>query len=223
MKRFINKVFHSDCLTLLRAMPDNCVHAVLTDAMYGVKCRYDWGGDPASGDFARHWDYHQPIYRECLRVLRPNGVLAWGQSFKAIHHFNEWFGNHRVWSPVYAPLKGSSLTFLPNIWVVQTRERQAQDHPNNMLIHVAKRDYLTLRQLHPCPKPVEEMIFMIESLTRPGDLILDCFCGLGSTLVAAQRLNRCWIGCDRSRRYCQITMHRLALDRNRLFLGSSPT
>jgi hypothetical protein len=47
------------------------------------------------------------------------------------------------------------------------------------------------------------MAFLLEGLTKPGQIVLDCFCGLGSTLVAAQQLGRRWIGCDRSQAYCQ--------------------
>lgn len=213
--KFVNQVFNGDALALLRVIPTASIHAIITDAMYGVKhCLYEWGLDPARGDLEAHWDYHKPIYRECLRVLRPSGILAWGQSFRSIGRFDEWFGNHRIWTPIYAPAPGNSLTFLPNIWVVQTREQQAIDHPNNMLVHVEKRGYVALRQLHPCPKPVEEMAWLIETLTKPDQIILDFFCGLGSTLVAAKKRNRLWIGCDRSRKYCQVAMKRLALERN---------
>ena len=51
---------------------------------------------------------------------------------------------------------------------------------------------------------------MVESLTQPGQVVLDCCCGIGSTLIAADLLGRQWIGCDLSRRYCQIAMKRLA-------------
>src|SRR5690606_33531336 len=43
----------------------------------------------------------------------------------------------------------------------------------------------------------------------PGQTVLDCCCGLGSTLVAAELLGRNWIGCDLSRTYCQVAMKRL--------------
>jgi DNA modification methylase len=69
---------------------------------------------------------------------------------------------------------------------------------------------MELKGLHPCPKAVEEMEWMLEVLTEPGQLILDCCCGSGTTLVAAKKLGRRWIGCDLSRRYCQIAMWRLA-------------
>ena len=53
------------------------------------------------------------------------------------------------------------------------------------------------------------MAWLVESLTTPGQIVLDCFCGLGSTLVASQRLGRRWIGCDKGRTYCQVAMRRL--------------
>jgi DNA modification methylase len=205
---FINKVFNGDALDLLRVIPTASVDDVIADAMYGTakNCRYDWGPDPAKGDPVKHWAYHEPIYQECRRVLRPGGILAWGQGFKFIPHFDAWFGPHCIWSPICV---AHGLNFNPNVWVVQTKERQPIDHPNNMIVAVDRKRLRPLKNLHPCPKPVEEILFLIEKLTKPGDLVLDCFCGLGSTLVAAHQLRRRWIGCDKSRTYCQLAMKRL--------------
>jgi adenine-specific DNA-methyltransferase len=48
-------------------------------------------------------------------------------------------------------------------------------------------------------KPVDliERIFSVSS--NENDLILDCFCGSGSSLLAAERMKRHWIGCDLGR------------------------
>jgi DNA modification methylase len=206
---FLNKVWHGDARNLLRALPTASLDAVITDAMYGTSknCQYEWGLDPAKGDPDKHWQYHEPIYRECLRVLKPEGVLAWGQGFQFREHFEKWFGHHRVWSPLWRP---NGLNFLPPMWVVQTKDRQPIEHPNDMLVKVERSTFVRLKKYHPCPKPVEELTFMVQSLTQPGQIVLDCCCGLGSTLVAAETLGRSWIGCDLSRTYCQITMKRLA-------------
>jgi site-specific DNA-methyltransferase (adenine-specific) len=208
VSRFINKVFNGNAFDLLRAIPTASIDAVITDAMYGTarNCRYDWGLDPAGGNPMMHWLYHQPIYEECRRVLKPGGVLAWGQGFKFVSHFADWFGPHRIWSPICWT---HGLNFIPNTWVVQTKERLPIDHPNNMLVYVNRKLIVPLKKLHPCPKPVEELAFLIEALTKPGGIVLDCFCGLGSTLVAAHQLGRLWIGCDKSRTYCQRAMKRL--------------
>ena len=37
---------------------------------------------------------------------------------------------------------------------------------------------------------------IIEASSKPGDLVLDCFAGSGTTLVAANELGRQWIGVD---------------------------
>lgn len=78
-----------------------------------------------------------------------------------------------------------------------------------MIVHVDRKAFVPLKELHPCPKPLEEMRFMIEALTKPGQIVLDPFCGLGGTLLAAQQLGRRWLACDLSNRYGQIAMARL--------------
>ena len=45
-------------------------------------------------------------------------------------------------------------------------------------------------------KNIEMLKRIIETSSRPGDLVLDCFAGSGTTLVAADELGRQWIGVD---------------------------
>ena len=49
---------------------------------------------------------------------------------------------------------------------------------------------------YPTQKPIELMERVIKSSSDPGDVVLDPFCGCGTTLAAAQRLNRKWLGID---------------------------
>jgi site-specific DNA-methyltransferase (adenine-specific) len=209
--RYLGKVFCCDALDLLRTMPVESVNAVIADAMYGTSknFRYEWGLDPAKGDPLKHWQYHEPIYQECLRVLRPGGVLAWGQGAKFCQHFPGWFGDHRLWTITRFRLSGKAAT--GHVWIVQTKERQPIEFPHRDSL-VMYQDVGMVRKLHPCIKPLEELAFLIESLTKPGEIVLDCFCGLGSTLLACQRLKRLWIGCDISRPYCRVALKRLKHD-----------
>jgi adenine-specific DNA-methyltransferase len=48
-------------------------------------------------------------------------------------------------------------------------------------------------------KPVSVLARVILAATQPSDLVLDFFCGSGTTLVAAEELGRKWIGCDLGR------------------------
>ena len=51
---------------------------------------------------------------------------------------------------------------------------------------------------YPTEKNLEMLKLIVANSSRPGDVILDAFCGSGSTLVAARELGRRWIGIDNS-------------------------
>lgn len=66
------------------------------------------------------------------------------------------------------------------------------------------------RDEHPTAKPPELAAHFIKLHTRPGEIVLDCFSGGGSTLVAAQNTHRRYIGCDISQEYVNLARRRLA-------------
>lgn len=51
---------------------------------------------------------------------------------------------------------------------------------------------------YPTEKNPELLARIIEASSNPGDLVLDCFVGSGTTLAVASQLKRCWIGIDNS-------------------------
>lgn len=63
--------------------------------------------------------------------------------------------------------------------------------------------------LHPTQKPLELMKALIELVTLPGQVVLDPFCGSGTTLVAAAELGRRWIGMEIDEGYCRAARERL--------------
>lgn len=62
---------------------------------------------------------------------------------------------------------------------------------------------------YPTQKPVELYKRIIEASSNPGDVVLDPFCGSGTTLVAAEHLGRRWIGIDASEDACKVAQGRL--------------
>lgn len=71
--------------------------------------------------------------------------------------------------------------------------------------------------LHPTQKPIALLSYLIETYTRPGDLILDFAIGSGSTAVAAQQSGRRCIGIELDPEYVQIAKSRLASTHDREF------
>jgi len=62
---------------------------------------------------------------------------------------------------------------------------------------------------YPTQKPLALLERIIQASSSPGDIVLDPFCGCGTAIAAAQKLNRKWIGID-------ITHLSIALQKYRL-------
>jgi site-specific DNA-methyltransferase (adenine-specific) len=66
------------------------------------------------------------------------------------------------------------------------------------------------REGYPTQKPVELLQRIIQSSSREGEVVLDPFCGCGSTVAAAQSLGRKWVGIDVAYDAVRIIRARLA-------------
>lgn len=62
---------------------------------------------------------------------------------------------------------------------------------------------------YPTQKPEALLERMIKASSNKGDLVLDAFCGCGTTLVVAQKLGRRWIGIDISPTAVKVMQDRL--------------
>jgi DNA modification methylase len=89
--------------------------------------------------------------------------------------------------------------YCPDFWNIQALNSQAKE-----------------RTGYPTQKPLVLLHRIIEASTDVGDLVLDPFCGFATTCVAAQQLQRNWIGIDVERNAVSVLMDRLS-DDNSLF------
>lgn len=62
---------------------------------------------------------------------------------------------------------------------------------------------------YPTQKPEDLLERIIQASSNEGDLVLDPFCGCGTTVAVAQRLNRQWIGIDITHLSINLMKHRL--------------
>ncbi len=74
--------------------------------------------------------------------------------------------------------------------------------PNVKFNHVEKTP-------HPCQFPVELVERLVLSLTNPGDVVLDPYMGVGSSVIAALMHGRLGYGCDTVKSYVDIAWERV--------------
>jgi DNA modification methylase len=62
--------------------------------------------------------------------------------------------------------------------------------------------------LHPTMKPIELIEIGLTHSTKIDDIVLDCFLGSGSTLIACEKLNRLCYGIELDPKYCDVIIKR---------------
>ncbi len=65
-------------------------------------------------------------------------------------------------------------------------------------------------ELHPTTKPVDMLIYLMQNSSLSGELVLDCFGGSGSTLIAAEQTGRKAYLMELDDKYCDVIRKRWA-------------
>jgi len=195
-----NKIYHGDCIKLMRKMPNRSVDLIVTDPPYGDNVGYGWNNKTIKNN-------ENPLINctalvEMYRVLKLNSSLYLFTNWKhypfltefimrytkfKIRHLLVWkkhnFGLGWAFRHQYELIlvleKGKPKYNLKNFSDVQTCSHINHNKDN-----------------HPHEKPIDLLMKMIEHSSNEGDLVLDPFVGSGSTCKACEKMGRNWIGME---------------------------
>ena len=181
----------ADCLEYLPGLEAGSVECCIADPPYGC--------GKAS------WDEHFPTawYAECRRVCRIvviiTGSAGLSDSIPLVG--NDFKGCIAAWN--VNSLTRGSLGFANWLAAVVAcgKPRQGQD--------VLKFAVTGDMPEHPCPKPIEYILRLVERVTESSETILDPFLGSGTTLVAAELLGRRGIGIEIEPKYFDLACRRV--------------
>lgn len=194
-----NTVVHGDCITQMQRLPAGSVDFILTDSPYLVRYRYrDRSGRQVANDDYSHW--LQPAFDEMARVLKPSAFMVCFYGWNKVDtFFAAWRGagfriiGHMVFCKSYA----SSRRFLRHTHEqAYLLARGNPPMPAKPMIDVLPWEYIH-NTLHPSQKPLQPLEMLVDTFSTPGDLVLDPFCGSGSSLVAAKRTGRDFLDAGR--------------------------
>lgn len=82
----------------------------------------------------------------------------------------------------------------------------------------------SLERGHPCPRPLDQVLHVIDQWVKPGAVTFDPFMGSGTTGVAAVQMGRKFIGIERERKYFDIACKRIeqAAAQGQMFAPEQP-
>lgn len=115
-------------------------------------------------------------------------LLYYVRSSAAIKRFNK---EYIPYPPDYVRRDGKRPTG-KGVPVEDTWNCSAADVLDSIMI----KSFSTEKLGYPTQKPVALLERIVKASSNPGDIVLDPFCGCGTTVDAARRQNRRWVGID---------------------------
>lgn len=185
-------IYHGDCIDLMKKLSNVNINACITDPPYGL----DFHGEA--------WDSFIPDWIADARAVaslvafttcptsqwdypKPDWVCCWYREASCARNYTGGFSH---WSPILVYGKTKKLNV------------------DSIKLHAIKHSYPKGFQ-HPSPKPEALMRWLVENFTNEKETVLDPFAGSGTTLVAAKKLNRRYIGIEIEEQYCEMAAKRL--------------
>jgi ParB-like chromosome segregation protein Spo0J len=171
------KILLGDMRQLGQDVQDDSVDLIFTDPPYGKK----------------HIDDYEELAKLASRVLKPGASLICYTGHSVLPEVLEVMKKHLTYFWIIGvkhsgpnqrfPGKWVFIEWKPLLWFTKGRRRD-ETFVADWVMSKPDKNY------HQWGQGAEEALYYIEHLTQPGELVLDPFCGGGTTCVAATHLNR---------------------------------
>jgi modification methylase len=189
--------------------------------------------------FAAYDDFTRAWLLGCRRVMKPNATLwvigSYHNIFRVgaiLQDLGFWILNDVIWrkSNPMPNFRGRRFTNAHETLIWAAREAGGKGYTFNYETLKAGNDDIQVRsdwtiplctgderikgpdgkKLHPTQKPEALLARVVLAASRPDDLVLDPFCGTGTTGAIAKRLGRRFIGIERDESYVAAARKRMA-------------
>lgn len=239
MRLHRGQVVCADCLDALADWPAGCVDLAYLDPPFNTG-RLQRASNAAFPDawptIDAYLAFLQPRVAAVRRVLGPSGSILVHCDWRTSHHvrlmLDEQFGagnfvNHVIWtyglggsSPRRFARKHDDILFYamsgdysfdpPRVPATSNRMKGQLKKASDVLPIPSINNMAAERTGYPTQKPVALLSVLVKACCPPGGLVLDPFCGSGTTLVAAQQSGRQFVGIDVNPDAVAIARERLA-------------
>jgi len=190
-------------------------------------------------NFSAYDEFTHAWLKACKRVLKPAGTIWVIGSYHNIFRVGAlmqdlgfWILNDVIWrkSNPMPNFRGRRFTNAHETLIWASRDPDAKGYTFNYEILKAGNEDIQVRsdwtialctgderlkgrdgkKLHPTQKPEALLARVLLSSSRVDDLVLDPFCGTGTTGAVAKRLSRRFVGCERDPDYAKAAEKRIA-------------
>lgn len=211
-------IYHGDCREILRGL---CSDVVIADPPYNAGKEYGEETDDRR-DEAAYSKWMVEVLNGCSDASMGN--VLWFPGTRNVWRVSEWLARTTLkplrmlaWhKKEFAGDKwrnGPAMCWEPIIWASHATEPKW-----NRIFGTGGRDLLVVNathgnpyaEVHPCPKPIQVMRWLISLFAPQEGEVIFPFAGSGTGLKAAKDLGRKAIGIEIEEKYCEIAAKRLS-------------
>lgn len=209
-----------DALTVLRTLPDASVHAVVTDPPYGMSFQSAWPTDgprfaPIVGDDKPATEF----LADAARLLVEGGAAfvfcEWrhGDAFRSnMQAVGLTIRSQVVWDRESHGMGDLAASFAPchDLAWFATKGNGFSFYGSRPQSVLRFQRVPANKLTHPAEKPVALLRHIVARVAPPGGVVLDPYCGSGTTAVAAAIEGRHAIACEIVPEYAAMARERVA-------------
>ena len=214
------KLFHGDCLDVMKNITDESVDLIVTDPPYLMDYKSNRRVKMDKFDKIKNdinsYDLISDYFSECHRIMKSNTAIYCFCSWHNVDFFKQEFEKHFklkniiVWNKNNhgtGDLKGSyapkyEFILFGHKGRTLLREKRIPD-----VIDCPKIPSKLL--VHPTEKPIELLSIFIKQSSDEDDIVFDGFMGCASTGIASLNNNRKFIGIELDDNYFEIAKNRI--------------
>ena len=217
-----NEIYNMDCMEGLKLLDDNSIDLVIIDPPYLLnlnKVKKPTNMNNYANELLNLKNgFDLKVLDILIQKMKKINIYIYcskRQVKDLLNYFSDKNCNHEIltWHKLNpSPLINNN--YLPDTeYILFFREKGVKVYGN---YHTKRKYYLSLtnkvdkqKYKHPTIKPLELIERHIINSSKEGDLVLDCFCGSGTTLVGAINQNRRYIGFEIDKNYYEIAKKRI--------------
>lgn len=227
----------TDALSLLKQLPTGSVQLGVSDPPWNTGSRQELNGVGYDDSYPDFKAFLYPVLQEYHRVV--SGITIIHMGIEEAHYVKVWmdeiWGRKRFqgelimsselgrgsskkgWSQkhshllIYGPEGIFNPEHVPTTFRKAVKPGYTEDKPVTSVLTVNLSTSDPQRVGYPGQKAISLLMALIQCYSKPGQLVLDTFCGSGVTADAAYRTGRRIITCDTNPQSIEITQKRLSL------------
>jgi len=201
------KILQGDCLEVMKDFPDKSVDFAFVDPPYNVKKDYGvYKDDLPEKDYfewCSKWIGELKRISNTIAIYPPKKHLLW--------FWNMVPENYQIicaWSPSGA-IRGNFIHQYIPLLVPKKPVKRIKDHWWNVQVLGLGYYYREEKFNNPGQTSLDITSRIIDAFTLKGQIVLDCFVGVGTTGIPCVRTGRNFIGIDLNPEYVNVSEDRI--------------